>query len=191
MGSRTVTRGYGKRIASSLLRQCPAMDALEPRLLLSSTGIVPPVVHLYAADTTDQSSVLAVDLEPPLVTDSGTWTEVTAESGLASCETLSASAMQVDLSLVLVEITTLPNGEHRISSPGLFASGEGGTPELPERLLRFALPPDADLDSVCMEFLSNDARGIEGAYGIAPAPLSTTTQPRSPAACRAAPTRSA
>ncbi|GAG47269.1 unnamed protein product, partial [marine sediment metagenome] len=32
-------------------------------------------------------------------------------------------------------------------------SGESGDPELPGRLLRYALPPDADLDSVSMEVL--------------------------------------
>jgi len=52
--------------------------------------------------------------------------------------------------------------------------GDTGDPDLPAKVLRIALPPDADLDSVKLEYVTADLQTLEGTFSIAPMPAAAT-----------------
>ena len=90
---------------------------------------------------------------------------------LATSEATVPTALQVDLTCEEFYLEELSGGKHRIVAADLPGTGDGGSPELPGRLLRFALPPDTDLESVSLEVLPEILTAVEGTYDIVPAPL--------------------
>ena len=65
----------------------------------------------------------------------------------------------------------------RLTAEALESAGAGGAPELPQRLLRVALPPATDLESVRLSVLESREVGVAGEHDLAPAPLAYTYAP--------------
>ena len=63
------------------------------------------------------------------------------------------------------------SGEHSIQVAGMSDSGQGGNPQLPSSVLRVALPPDTDLETVVLEMHSETVTPLMGDFNIPPAPL--------------------
>jgi len=93
---------------------------------------------------------------------------------MVSVDAISREVLGIDLTCNAFSVEDLPDGQSRLVAPGLFGSGDGGAPELPGRLLRFALPPEADLESVSLELLGSQVSALAGTYDIVPCPIAVT-----------------
>jgi len=82
--------------------------------------------------------------------------------------------LQVHVHIDEYSILKLDSGQQRIQVPGLRAWGDGGNPELPGELFRFALPPDANLSTVSLVLAPADLQALPGIYDLVPAPLAAT-----------------
>ena len=83
----------------------------------------------------------------------------------------SRGEIQVHLQPGASTFETLPNGEVSLLSAGLDPSGDGGSPQLPAKLVRIALPIDARLDSVALTVSSSREETIPGSYHLTAAPV--------------------
>lgn len=94
---------------------------------------------------------------------------------LSACT--SAEQIAVSLSCPAYSLELQSEGDDRIVALDLPSTTEAGAPDLPGRLLRFALPMDTDLASVRLEDVSGEARSISGQYRLGPALAPVTDAP--------------
>ena len=130
------------------------IEPLEARQMLSlSTGVDPnDVLYSYPKDGGIEITLSCTDYTFELLEDADT-------SSTAST-------------------TSTPSTE-RLTAANMASAGAGGSPKLPTRLLRIALPADADLDSVQLTVETTTEETVPGTHDLAPAPVAYTYETES------------
>ena len=127
------------------------VEPLEERTLLSvSTGTDDTVV--YSSSVVQNVSTAAAFQAAPSIESSN-----------------SRGQICVNLQPGDYSLQTLSTGDVTLSASGLDAVGISGAPQLAGKLLRIALPIDADLSSVTLTVSADSATAIPGTYRLAAA----------------------
>jgi len=156
-------RAAGKRVfrssaERSVYRRLPRLEVLEQRTLLSVAaavdGSLRGILPLAKVET------ISADCD-----QAARWTLEAEDVAIAE------SRMHVALPNPCFQIVDAGDGWQQISADSLVEAGDGGSPALPGRLLRFLLPADVDLSSVSLRLEQAVERVLPGTYRIHPAPL--------------------
>ena len=107
----------------------------------------------------------------PTEDETAAFADSSAPAGFSFHVDTEPGGMQVRLALDHFDITCGSDGLHHIQVQSLEGGSEPGCPELPGRLLRFALPMDADLDTVTLEVNTAQHETLAARFNVAPAPL--------------------
>jgi hypothetical protein len=148
--------GPGNSTRISALSRVARLELLEQRTLLSigatafSQQILTSLSAVESSSTADWSNFLRFDA------------------------TGSSHSLSFYLTCDQASLAPTGTGEWVVDVDGLTAAGDPGSPELPQQLLRLALAPDADLESVSLNVLSVHYTTLDGHYQLAAAPVPVT-----------------
>jgi hypothetical protein len=94
-------------------------------------------------------------------------------AGWLSCNS-SKGLIELDVSCPAYTLERQDSGDYQLVASALTGTTEGGTPALPGRLLRIALPMDADLDTVSLAVEASSSTTLAGSFALTPAAVAAT-----------------
>ncbi len=155
MASRSLLTGVGAKVWSK--GRALELEALEPRVLLSGG----------AEDWLEGGDGVQPDLLIQEAAGGG--------SGLVVEPDMDWLANSLVVSLSCGDFEFVPAGrEEMIVAEGFGLTGDSGNPQLPSAVVRLALPPSADLDTVSLEVVETNLIDVPGTHWIGAAPPAAT-----------------